>query len=303
MNNNNTTFKMPMDNMFKPKMLFRKKSFSARWPLQGSLALDVDKINEACSGDMSYTSNCQVYTQICSKITNNIFLGGSQIAQNFDVLTENCITHIINCASTIVPSSFQECFQYLNLPLFDNHSQDITGYFYHTFNFIDDAIAEGGKVLIHCEKGVSRSPSILIAYLAVKNDWSYDKTEKFIKEARSCIDPNIEFVFQIQNWILQRPHNIQALEYPVVYHLTCQHSFPNIIGPLTDYNREKVIAMSSSSDDIYLVCERSETAVYSWTTAIPTLVVENAIKYINKYENGAIKCNYITLGDQSCVNF
>lgn len=58
------------------------------------------------------------------------------------------------------------------------------------FNSEDSAISAGKKVLVHCQVGQSRSPSIIIAYLMKKNGISYDQAFSKVKEARAVIRPN-----------------------------------------------------------------------------------------------------------------
>lgn len=71
----------------KPSAGFRKRSFSARLPALSGLSLDVDNINNTSTCDTSYQHTSQSFTQVCSPITETIYLGGSQIAQNVAILT------------------------------------------------------------------------------------------------------------------------------------------------------------------------------------------------------------------------
>lgn len=47
---------------------------------------------------------------------------------------------------------------------------------------IDGAITAGKNVLVHCQAGQSRSPSVVAGYLLSQNqDWSVDETIRFVK--------------------------------------------------------------------------------------------------------------------------
>ena len=48
-------------------------------------------------------------------------------------------------------------------------------------------------MLIHCAYGVSRSPSIVIAYLMKKYKIDFDEAEHFVKRKRPEIRPNEGF--------------------------------------------------------------------------------------------------------------
>lgn len=55
------------------------------------------------------------------------------------------------------------------------------------------------NILVHCNAGVSRSPSIIIAYLMIIIKLSYDEAYNTVKRARNCIRPNDGFVKQLRS--------------------------------------------------------------------------------------------------------
>jgi protein-tyrosine phosphatase len=65
--------------------------------------------------------------------------------------------------------------------------------FHKCIKFIKDAITEGGKVFVHCYAGVSRSATIVIAYLMKEHCLSFSAAYKFVKGKRSFINPNDGF--------------------------------------------------------------------------------------------------------------
>ena len=57
-------------------------------------------------------------------------------------------------------------------PAYDSALFELNKYFGHTFVAIENGL-KNGNVLVHCVAGISRSSSIIIAYLMKKNNWSY----------------------------------------------------------------------------------------------------------------------------------
>ena len=61
-----------------------------------------------------------------------------------------------------------------------------------TFEFIEEE-RKRTNVLIHCFAGISRSATILIAYLMRKNYIKYDVAKEQVKSKRDIIKPNPGF--------------------------------------------------------------------------------------------------------------
>ncbi|ESO11289.1 hypothetical protein HELRODRAFT_91497, partial [Helobdella robusta] len=55
----------------------------------------------------------------------------------------------------------------------------------------------GGKVLVHCQAGVSRSPTICLAYLIRVFRLNLDSAFTFLKSRRPIINPNLNFMTQL----------------------------------------------------------------------------------------------------------
>ena len=52
---------------------------------------------------------------------------------------------------------------------------------------------KSGSVLVHCAAGVSRSASIVIAYLMRIKGWTYAEAFSYVKSKRFVICPNSGF--------------------------------------------------------------------------------------------------------------
>lgn len=77
--------------------------------------------------------------------------------------------------------------------------------------FIELHVENGHKILIHCRMGISRSPTVLIAYLMKKCNKTYEESHDMILSKRSSINPNRFFRQQLHK-MYSKLHNIEYIE-------------------------------------------------------------------------------------------
>ncbi|GAV77070.1 DSPc domain-containing protein [Cephalotus follicularis] len=133
----------------------------------------------------------------CSKVAEHIYFGGDAVAKDRDLLKQNCITHVLNCVGFVCPEYFKADFVYRTLWLQDSPSEDITCILYDVFDYFEDVREQGGRVFVHCCQGVSRSTSLVIAYLMWREGQSFDDAFQYVKAARGIADPNMGFACQL----------------------------------------------------------------------------------------------------------
>lgn len=86
--------------------------------------------------------------------------------------------------------------KYMGLNLLDIESTKISIHFGETAEFIDRALLTGGRVLIHCYMGLSRSSTIALAYLMIKKGMTAEEALRTARQSRS-IRPNDGFLRQL----------------------------------------------------------------------------------------------------------
>lgn len=133
----------------------------------------------------------------CSRIADHIYLGSDAVAKNRGILRQNGITHVLNCVGFVCPEYFKGDLVYKTLWLQDSPSEDITSILYDVFDYFEDVREQGGRVFVHCCQGVSRSTSLVIAYLMWREGQSFEDAFQYVKAARGVTNPNMGFACQL----------------------------------------------------------------------------------------------------------
>ena len=132
--------------------------------------------------------------------TNVIFLGTLKAATNVDILRllniKSVLTLMGNC-----PFSYSQ-YDYIThkiISIYDIEEIDITAVFNEAFSFIEENLKHG-SILIHCQAGISRSPSVLIGYLMWNMKIGFKEAFEIVRKGRKIILPNRGFVKQLKNY-------------------------------------------------------------------------------------------------------
>ncbi|KAF8390522.1 hypothetical protein HHK36_025049 [Tetracentron sinense] len=133
----------------------------------------------------------------CSRIAEHMYLGSDAVAKNREILRRNGITHVLNCVGFVCPEYFKSDLVYKTLWLQDSPSEDITSILYDVFDYFEDVREKGGRVFVHCCQGVSRSTSLVIAYLMWRDGQSFEDAFQYVKAAREVANPNMGFACQL----------------------------------------------------------------------------------------------------------
>jgi protein-tyrosine phosphatase len=132
------------------------------------------------------------------EILPGLYVGNYAAALNDKLLTNNGITHILIAGFSMDPM-FTDKYTYKAFNLYDSENEKISKYFEESNLFIKSGL-EAGKVLVHCGAGISRSVSLIIAYLIENANLPYSEAVKFVKEKRAVAKPNDGFDKQLRSY-------------------------------------------------------------------------------------------------------
>ncbi|RGB33303.1 dual specificity phosphatase, partial [Rhizophagus diaphanus] len=88
----------------------------------------------------------------------------------------------------------------LKIDITDDPSSNISKHFHECIDFIENAKSTNGRVYVHCLAGISRSTSIVIAYLMNSQKIHYNQAFNLVKEKRPNVKPNQGFVEQLRKF-------------------------------------------------------------------------------------------------------
>jgi len=132
-----------------------------------------------------------------SQVTPYMYLGNMKDAGDIPLLERLGVTHVLNVTSVIPTYSKVKNIKYKQLQAADNNYQNLKQYFDQACEFIDKARENGGRVLVHCHAGVSRSPTLSLAYLIKHQAMALPEAYKLVKAQRNIISPNLNFMGQL----------------------------------------------------------------------------------------------------------
>lgn len=130
-----------------------------------------------------------------SEILPRLYLGGLGLVHDLEFLRENKITHIVSVIDEnilTVPMVVLNVKQ-LSVRIHDCDDAPIAAHFDRCVAFIQSALEDGGAVLVHCFMGVSRSPTIVAAYLMRAQSMAAAAALEFLVARRPIVDPNDGF--------------------------------------------------------------------------------------------------------------
>ncbi|KAL9161525.1 hypothetical protein ABFS82_07G026700 [Erythranthe guttata] len=136
---------------------------------------------------------------IPSQIEEGLYLGSLGAAYNRSGLKGLNITHVLTVAHSLAPAHPDD-FIYKTIEVRDKEDENISQYFEECFQFIYEAKAAGGGILVHCFAGRSRSATVVVAYLMLKNGMSFSEAMEYVKIKRAAASPNSGFILQLHEY-------------------------------------------------------------------------------------------------------
>jgi atypical dual specificity phosphatase len=136
-------------------------------------------------------------TAVC-EVTVSLFLSAAP-AVSPGRLRELEVTCVVNAASELpdTPLPNDREIAYLKVGVEDRPTADLLSHMDFVADMIEEVRSAGGKTLVHCVSGVSRSASLCLAYLMKHERMPLGRAFAHLKSRRPSIRPNTGFFTQL----------------------------------------------------------------------------------------------------------
>ena len=157
---------------------------------------------------LDFDFHSDAFSERFSQVEPQLWLGGRPTAEDIPALEAAGVTHVLSALSSPSCAAVQGLlagFSTQHLVLDDAIRQDMRPAFEACIAFAEQAVADKpqGAVLMHCEAGVSRSASLMIAWLMRRDGESFLQAFERVKARRARVLPNIGFASQLQRLELE----------------------------------------------------------------------------------------------------
>ena len=190
-----TILPLTIGEVFKKKPLASRNTQLTIKPSTTNNIIRQNSFDTNSIGDKILTFNSN-YNDSIDNIISGLYISGEEVASNLSLLKAKNITHILDLTGNTI--KFPNDFIYKTINLKDSVFEELNEEFWNSLFYIQNVISNGSNILVHCQKGISRSAALCLAYLIKNKGFPYENALKIIQEKRPIININSGFIDQIK---------------------------------------------------------------------------------------------------------
>ncbi|KAF9254375.1 phosphatases II [Marasmius fiardii PR-910] len=147
-----------------------------------------------------------VQPSVANEIIPRLFISDLAFAENPNLLAAYRITHVLSILPeriSVPPSHSRGEKTRMQVCVEDFPFAELAAHLPATTKFIRDGLRSfggEGRVLVHCAEGISRSVSVVAAFLMAQYGWTPVEAVACVKEKRRIANPNFGFVKQLYEY-------------------------------------------------------------------------------------------------------
>jgi protein-tyrosine phosphatase len=179
-------------------------------------------------------------------ITNNICLGGRDDAADLSACRKMGITHVLNLAQQL-PNFQEDELICKKMSLEDREDFDILAHVQEASEFISSVENMGGRVLVHCISGVSRSVTMVLMHMITKHGIPLKDAYDYVLSCRPWIAPNDGFKLQLTQLEIQKfsSSSVSAKNSGKAWEFYAWNSRKAALKIMKQVDRDRVLGKSS----------------------------------------------------------
>ncbi|XP_047448128.1 dual specificity protein phosphatase 18-like [Mugil cephalus] len=131
------------------------------------------------------------------QVTEHLYLSNGRAANDSSQVTRSGITCIINATENKPSSCPPPGVDYIHIPLSDSPAFPLIDHFDEVADKIHTNAESGGRTLVHCNAGVSRSAALCMAYLMKHRGVTLLEAHRLVRTCRPVVRPNNGFWKQL----------------------------------------------------------------------------------------------------------
>ncbi|GAB6031078.1 hypothetical protein CHUAL_007889 [Chamberlinius hualienensis] len=167
------------------KVFIKRRAHSTHRKSNPPLKFELEMFNRQLS----------ILTQI-AEITDHLYLCAAR-AVDLDAIKRYGITCVVNATVELPNNLLIPTLDYIRVAIEDSPTANIAFHFDEIADKINCVRLCGGKTLVHCVAGVSRSASLCISYLMKYQKMSLMQAYHHVKDRRPIVRPNNGFFRQL----------------------------------------------------------------------------------------------------------
>ena len=147
-----------------------------------------------------------------NQITDTIYLGNIEGAFDIKKLKSLGIRKVLTVMSAFGNHYNNHEFVHKSIEIDDAYDENVIKHFKECFLFMEGS----DKVFVHCAAGMSRSATVVIAYLMWKKKMSLNDAINFVKKKRPVISPNLSFMKQLETFqelLIKKNYDINSINF------------------------------------------------------------------------------------------
>ncbi|XP_017575498.1 dual specificity phosphatase 28 isoform X2 [Pygocentrus nattereri] len=131
-------------------------------------------------------------------VTDALLISNARSACNDQLVQQEAVTLCINVSKQQpFPSTRVSTFR---VPVYDDPNEDLYKYFDRCADAIHAEAGRGGRTVVYCKNGRSRSATICVAFLMKHQGLTLTEAFQVVKSARSVVEPNPGFWAQLERY-------------------------------------------------------------------------------------------------------